>query len=350
MSKKDRKGFEKKLARELGTLAILIQLEKQLDKRKLLEFELRNENDVKKKEKLEKTINDTPEGIHTYDLLKKVENTVFSRKNKFSGIIELIGKIIKAYSTDPTSDKELSVQKKELQEEINSNFLIKYNSQVQALLNSSKQGKTEKPLKDLQDLENTLKKEIDKISNESSIWNSISGIYPVMNQLEEKGLIEVIEVPTTGRLKKIYGITPLGREHLQKSFSMIRELTNFFKPPIEVITKPQPMSTPRGLSYLRQISPLSKIGRILFRELDLSNVNIEDLSDQRESVGLLLRTFLGPRSMMFSEFRPVPFLVRQITTLTGTDEKSKLLKIMIKKRLEEARESIDQAISMIDDA
>jgi DNA-binding PadR family transcriptional regulator len=48
------------------------------------------------------------------------------------------------------------------------------------------------------------------------VWHPrSSNIYPLLDSISKKGLIECIEVDDSGRSKKIYGITPKGRETLK---------------------------------------------------------------------------------------------------------------------------------------
>jgi len=57
-------------------------------------------------------------------------------------------------------------------------------------------------------------KEIDKRT--FGFWHpQSSNIYPLLDSISKKGLIECIEVEESGRSKKIYGITPKGKETLK---------------------------------------------------------------------------------------------------------------------------------------
>jgi len=60
-------------------------------------------------------------------------------------------------------------------------------------------------------------KEIEKRT--FGVWHPrSSNIYPLLDSISKKGLIECIEVEESGRSKKIYGITPKGKETLKMLF------------------------------------------------------------------------------------------------------------------------------------
>ncbi|MFW9995093.1 MAG: PadR family transcriptional regulator [Candidatus Odinarchaeota archaeon] len=317
MPKKGIRDFERRLARELGIIAILLQLER------------------------------TPTGIHTYDLLKKAENTVFSRKEWVTKTIELIDEIIKRHGSGTT------VQKEELLELVSSNFLIRYNRDILALLDAARADLIDEHISALRKLKTELDMVAESFDEELVIWNNISGIYPVMNNLEKSGLVEIIKEDTeTGRLKKIYGITPLGRRHLQTSFSMVRELTEFFRPLKTIVELEESKNAKHVLSrkhlYNRD-SSLVKAGETLFKKLDLNNVDLTDLENDQQSSDILLKIFFGPLVRIPSGLRMATVLMDQMQQVSGTREEIEMLKIVVRKKLKVLQKSIDTISNALDD-
>lgn len=58
---------------------------------------------------------------------------------------------------------------------------------------------------------------------------SLGGIYPILNELETKGLIIGHEMVQYGRFKKVYSLTPKGKEKLDKIEATFNKFKRFME-------------------------------------------------------------------------------------------------------------------------
>ncbi|MBD3312064.1 hypothetical protein GF352_01255 [archaeon] len=58
---------------------------------------------------------------------------------------------------------------------------------------------------------------------------SLGGIYTILNELEEKGLIRGHEMVEFGRFKKVYSVTPKGKEVLEKLENKFKKYKRFME-------------------------------------------------------------------------------------------------------------------------
>ena len=269
--------LEKKLARELGSVAILILLMKE------------------------------PEGIHAYDLVKRVENIVYSLQQRITSqlnnILDLNNQIIAVFS-DLSTVKDGKDKITNLQEKIKQNFLFKYNSGIKKLFTSNDPKQISENLSSVENNNHKLKQMMKKISQHTEVWKDVSGIYPVLNHLLQNDLIKIEkEHIIEGRVRKIYTITQKGKEFAINSQWTVLEITDFIIP-FRYSMKSSKLPNER-------IYPLKS----LIDELELDNMDEKTLMSEIEKSPLL--------SMMRGVFFPII-----IESIVKSNNPSKLTEIL----------------------
>ena len=196
------RNFERKLARTLGSIAILVQL-----------------------------LRIQPKGLHAYALWKKVEELVYTKRKQLEEpigkTIDILQEISDLYDEAKT-DLDIHSRKEKLREEIQTSFLMRHNIHLKALLGDSKDSEKDVHLETLGIILDQLKFMKDIFLESSSVWSSPSGIYPELNQLEKDEMIQEIgEEVVEGRARKIYSLTDQGKLGLRLAFMSFFEISDF---------------------------------------------------------------------------------------------------------------------------
>ena len=194
--------FDEKLARRLGEIAILLHLAR------------------------------TKEGDYAYDIRSKASDILFKQKRKSLEFIEnhlhVLLDLRDLYKTNEEGSTSYKSKKTEIENSIMKHPIFMYNPRLSNILKNDDSDTIKQDLQYLDsvimDFENTKK----DIEISSTIWSNISGIYPAIDSLEKTGLILLKEESTeSGRLKKIYCITKLGRKVLDRSLISMIDITSF---------------------------------------------------------------------------------------------------------------------------
>jgi len=123
-------------------------------------------------------------------------------------------------------------------------------------------------------------KEIEKRT--FGVWHpQSSNIYPLLDSISKKGLIECIEVDESGRTKKIYDITPKGKETLkmllQKHSMMIDSIRSIVLSTLDITDIHDP-------SFLEDLEKLICFPGIELMMEDSSTSKIEILKYSKEMI------------------------------------------------------------------
>ncbi len=194
--------FEEKLARRLGEIAILVHLAR------------------------------TEEGDHAYEIRSKASDILF--KHKREGIEFVENHLVHLLKIHHLANKleldsdEYNRKKQEIEESLEKCLILKLNPNINRILNRDSSISIEHELEYLDGVIANFEKTKHEIESTTEIWSNISGIYPAIDSLEKNGLIELkAENIDGGRLKKIYGITDLGRKALNISILSMIDITSF---------------------------------------------------------------------------------------------------------------------------
>ena len=175
-----------------------------------------------------------------------------------------------------------------------------------------------------------------RLDRESSVWNNVSNIYPVLKSLEKDGLINVLEEKTIqGRNRKIYGLTEVGEDHLRESLFAIFGFLTFIIP-----SKGEKLDTkifsPLKMSLKEQI-PLED-------NIDLS---IDHFKEIMESTGIPI--FFEPWLLFMSLIiiRNPQFIKTMISKSQTVTEKM-IRKTILYTQLRNVQEAVSSALEIMD--
>ncbi len=198
-----------KFIRELGELAILIQLAKK------------------------------EEGSHAYELFEDIKEVIFPHQiqqlKDYNVVRKGLSRLITKYPADKIENesdfqkfqKDWEKFRTECSDTPMVNFLLSQMSDAIQL-----QGV--KSLKPLLEMFSTLNKKMEglaeHLSLKSSIWSNVTNIYPVLASIEKDGLIIGDEIKVDARYRKVYRITDSGYQHLRNSIFDILNIFTFILP------------------------------------------------------------------------------------------------------------------------
>ncbi len=194
--------FEEKLARRLGEIAILVHLAR------------------------------TEEGDHAYEIRSKASDILFYQKRKGIEFVENhLGHLLEIRHLAKKmviDSEEYNKKKLEIEESLEKCLILKLNPNISKILNRDTSISIEQELEYLDGIIANFEHTKYEIESTTEIWSNISGIYPAIDSLEKNGLIELkAENIDGGRLKKIYGITAVGRKALNISILSMTDITSF---------------------------------------------------------------------------------------------------------------------------
>ncbi len=310
--------FERRLARVLAELAILIQLKQ------------------------------SPEGIHAYDLSKKVECLVFEKRQlqirQIHEVAKVLGKVQKlaGLKLGEASYEEL---RNELLIEVKNHPLIYAHRIISQILNSVDQNPTNEQKKYLKETIGELTEGIEFLEKRASLWGSISGIYPVLKSLEEKGIVKVIdEVHESGRLRKIYVITPVGLLYATDLLNSFMEVSGFvFRLILEA-------GIPKVNKKEEINRPFPHLAQRLLNDVDFDKIDQKDFIKTRNDFMPLAggAVGIGVALMTALIITDSPSFFEQLFQRIEQPERKTVIVRFLKTQFEELQKAINEIIRQLD--
>lgn len=319
IQKKGRK-FEHKFSWAIGELAILAQLAQK------------------------------PEGTHPYDLSKKMEKFVFPQRKAqiekhqdLSDFIEDLLAFFEKRKTDPTN---IRVSKKDLLERAENFPLFCSNQHMNLLLKSISKEPSNNQLEYLREINREIKDSLSFQEQRISIWDDVTRIYPVLRELEKLGMVKVKETTQkSGRLRKIYVITPSGMVYGQKLISTIIEILAFTLP----YSKDFSQRSPEMMRLRNQIYPSKGLFRKFLTNADFNNLDIKSLMNSDELFVPILGRPLGLNEpLIITAIVTEPTLFNQIFNRTLSINEKKIIASIIRLQIQDLQESLKQTLRKLD--
>ena len=312
--------FEKKLARKLGEIAILLHLARSL------------------------------EGSHAYEIRSKASDILFEKRRRgmefTQNHLDILNEL-KDFATNYTPDTDnYQIKRKSVKIAIEKCPIFNYNPHLINLVKKENPDSFSKDLKYLDQIKKELESTLVDMKRMSTIWSNISGIYPAIESLEKNELIEHVRDDLEGgRLKKIYKITDYGRKTLARVLISLADITSFVFHPED-----------KKLIIKNSKKPLISMNpfRDIFRKL------AEDIPAEKRNKILHLKEGhpRGPFARMFMEHGlPIPsfrFLLKHPNLIKDhlnqieSEEERKITKEFIKTKLREHKNDLDNIIKELD--
>ncbi|NPD87690.1 MAG: PadR family transcriptional regulator [Asgard group archaeon] len=192
--------YEERFIRKLGEVAILLHLSK------------------------------TPEGSHAYELRSQASEILFERRKIGSeflqDVLEILEEIAKIHSEKEKASEE-TTKSEEILKRLDNYPIIRFNIRIQKLV-LEHDLVTSEDIDYLNEIIDSLRILDKEMHDSTEIWTNITSIYPAIESLEKNELIVLDrEVPEAGRLKKIYKITKLGRDSVERVMFLLMDILSY---------------------------------------------------------------------------------------------------------------------------
>ncbi len=310
--------YEERFIRKLGELAILIHLAK------------------------------SPEGSHAYELRFKASEIIFERRKVgaefLQQILDILLELKKIHSKKKTAIPVDINKNKETIGILDQFPLLKYNIRIQKFI-SGKNQITPADIDYLDEMIEVLRDMMKQVQDSTEIWSNSTSIYPAIESLEKNGLIELDrEDPEGGRLKKIYKITKLGKESLEKVMHLLIDILSFV-----IETEGRNFLFGGKSIFSSKIVPFRKLFEKLMTDLcpDIRK-ELLSLKSKRQSSSFINMIFAqAVAAPMLNTFIRDPEMVKkQLETIEIEDEKN-MVRSFMKTKLIEQRDLIDNMLKKL---
>ncbi|MEE9411359.1 MAG: PadR family transcriptional regulator [Candidatus Heimdallarchaeota archaeon] len=307
--------YEERFIRKLGEIAILLHLAK------------------------------TPEGSHAYELRSQASEILFERRKIGSEllqeVLEILQNLEKIHSESNKDTIDDTNKYKEILVKLDHYPLLKYNVKIQKFLHKNNQITSEDTqyLEDIIDALNDLSKEM---HDSTEIWSNITSIYPAIESLEKNGLIKLDrEDPEGGRLKKIYKITKLGRESVERVMFLLMDILSF------VLETEGKYFLFGGRSiFSSKIIPfrnlLEKLTEGLSPDFKKEMYSFKSKTEGRSFINMIIAQMVA--APMLNTFVRFPKRIKEQLETIETDEEKRMIKTFMKTKLIEQRDMINKML------
>ncbi len=310
--------YEERFIRKLGEIAILIHLAK------------------------------SPDGSHAYELRFKASEIFFERRKvgneMLQQFLEILLRLKEIHSGEKTEIRNNTSESKEISEMLNQFPILKYNSRIQIFFSDEKQI-TQADIDYLSELIEILNDMMQEMQESTEIWSNSTSIYPAIESLEKNGLIKLDrEDPEGGRLKKIYKITDLGEESLERVMLLLIDILSFV-----IETEGRNFFSGGKSIFSSKIIPIRKLLEKLLQDLS-PNIRKDMLSlksrKQSSSLINMMITQAVTTPMLSTFIRNPEMLEEQLESIEEGEEK-KMFQSFMKSKLIEQKEMIDKMLKKL---
>jgi DNA-binding PadR family transcriptional regulator len=190
-----------------------------------------------------------------------------------------------------------------------------------------------------------LKDMMKQVQDSTEIWSNSTSIYPAIESLEKNGLIELDrEDPEGGRLKKIYKITKLGKESLEKVMHLLIDILSFV-----IETEGRNFLFGGKSIFSSKIVPFRKLFEKLLTDLSPDiRKELLSLKGKGQSSSFINMIFAQAVTapMMNTFIRDPEMVKKQLETIETEDEKN-MVRSFMKTKLIEQRDMIDNMLKKL---
>lgn len=310
--------FETKWGKRLGELAILLYLSRK------------------------------KEGAHAYELRTKVEEMIFSYRKQREKVVEhFIGLLEEVQELQHLKGENYSRVLFDLKQKLELYPFLLRNKYVRALVKGDEGISREECFRYFSELLDLLQNALEKMRSTSLLWSSISGIYPIISSLEKDGLVVLDRTEAhEGRLRKIYTITDIGREALQRATRSLLEITVFmFQMGREQEIDSEYSSPGLELPAIRKAFAKFREGLETKMQLPL---NVKNPLFDTPVMNMLLPPQLRLEALTFSPFFLNPERIQQIINGIEDDLQRKLVINNLKSRFQELKKRIKECEKILE--
>ncbi|MHA1203191.1 MAG: PadR family transcriptional regulator [Candidatus Heimdallarchaeaceae archaeon] len=308
--------YEERFIRKLGEIAILIHLAK------------------------------SSEGSHAYELRFKASEIIFERRKVGAEFLQQFLEILLNLKNihSETKTEILDNKNKVIFGMLDQFPILKYNDRIQKFISEDNEINSA-DIDYIDELIDILKDMQKEMQESTEIWSNSTSIYPAIESLEKNGLIEFDrEDSEGGRLKKIYKITKLGSESLEKVMTLLIDILS------SVIETEGKNFLFGGKSiFSSKIIPFRKLLEKLMKDLS-PDIKKEMLSlkskKQSNSFINMIITQAVAAPMLNTFIRDPEIVQKQLETIETEDEKN-MVRSLMKNKLIEQRKMIDKMLKKL---
>lgn len=307
--------YEERFIRKLGEIAILLHLAK------------------------------TPEGSHAYELRSQASEILFERRKLSSEflqeVLEILQSLKKIHSESDKDAIDDETRYKEILEKLDHYPLFRNNTIIQKFLLKNNQITSEdiQYINDIIDTLNNLSKEMHE---STEIWSNITSIYPAIESLEKNELIKLDrEDPEGGRLKKIYKITDLGRESVERVMFLLMDILSFV-----LETEGKYFFFGGKSIFSSKIVPfrnlLEKLTEGLSPDFKKEMFSFKGKTEGSSFINMIIAQMVA--APMLNTFVRFPKRIKEQLETIETDEEKRMIKTFMKTKLIKQRDMINKML------